>query len=293
MTTSTVPSPRPHAGRSRIQRIPWAHLVLYVALIGVAILILMPFAYMLSTAFKTRSEVFTQPVQWIPKQINLDNFREALDAYPIGRYFINSLIVGTGTTILASVLGAMASLGLRSSCLILPGLFRTAFLLPMVVPAVVLGVGMQVFFVQIGLANSYSGVICAHTVVAVPFVVVSVSASLAGIDRQIERAAASLGAAPFTVFRRVTFPLALPGILSGAVLAFATSLDEVVLTLFVAGPNQRTLARQMFSTIKENFSPAIAAAAFLFIAGTLLVAAIAMLVRGMGRSKISGIVRGH
>jgi putative spermidine/putrescine transport system permease protein len=149
----------------------------------------------------------------------------------------------------------------------------------MVVPAVVLGVGMQVFFVHLGLANSYAGVIAAHSVVAVPFVVVSVTASLAGIDRRVERAAASLGAGPLTVFRRVTLPLALPGILSGAVFAFATSLDEVVLTLFVAGPNQRTLARQMFSSIRENISPAIAAAAFLFIIGTLLIAAVAVLVR--------------
>jgi putative spermidine/putrescine transport system permease protein len=133
--------------------------------------------------------------------------------------------------------------------------------------------------VHLGLANSYAGVIAAHSVVAVPFVVVSVTASLAGIDRRVERAAASLGAGPLTVFRRVTLPLALPGILSGAVFAFATSLDEVVLTLFVAGPNQRTLARQMFSSIRENISPAIAAAAFLFIIGTLLIAAVAVLVR--------------
>ena len=101
------------------------------------------------------------------------------------------------------------------------------------------------------------------------FVLVTVSASLQGIDSRVERAAASLGAPPVVVFRRVTFPLALPGILSGAVLAFATSLDEVVLTLFVAGPNQRTLARQMFSTIRENVSPAIAAAALVIIVGTI------------------------
>lgn len=81
------------------------------------------------------------------------------------------------------------------------------------------------------------------------------------------------------VLRRVTLPLAMPGIISGAVFAFATSLDEVVLTLFVAGPNQRTVARQMFSTIRENISPAIAAAAFLFIAGTVVIAALVYLVR--------------
>jgi putative spermidine/putrescine transport system permease protein len=84
------------------------------------------------------------------------------------------------------------------------------------------------------------------------------------------------------VFRRVTLPLAMPGVLSGAVLAFATSLDEVVLTLFVAGPNQRTLARQMFSTIRDNISPAIAAAAFLFIASMLFIATLILLVRKRG-----------
>jgi putative spermidine/putrescine transport system permease protein len=137
----------------------------------------------------------------------------------------------------------------------------------------VLGVGMQTLFVRFGLANTYLGVIVAHTVISVPFVFVSVSAALGGIDRKIEYAALSLGAAPRTVFRRITLPLALPGILSGAAFAFATSLDEVVLTLFVAGPNQRTLARQMFSTMRENISPAIAAATYVIIVGTLAFAA--------------------
>ena len=151
---------------------------------------------------------------------------------------------------------------------------RTAFLLPMVVPAVVLGVGMQLMFARYDLTNSYLGVIIAHTVIAVPFVVVNVLAVLQTIDPRLEQAAASLGAAPPTVLARVTLPLALPGIISGAVFAFATSLDEVVLTLFVAGPNQRTLARQMFSSIRENISPAIAAAAFVFIVGTILSAVV-------------------
>lgn len=115
---------------------------------------------------------------------------------------------------------------------------------------------------------------------SIPLVLVSVSGALAGIDRRLELAAESLGAAPLTVFRKITLPLAMPGIASGGVLAFATSLDEVVLTLFVAGPNQRTLARQMFSTIRENISPAIAAAAFLFISGTVLIGLAAVLFKG-------------
>lgn len=238
------------------------------------IFLIAPLIAILPLAF-TSSVFLTYPIpgysmRWFDELASAEVWRMSI---------VNSLIIGTGTTLLAGTLGTLAALGLRNAGLVLPGLFRTAFLLPMVVPAVVLGVGMQVFFVHLGLANSYAGVIAAHSVVAVPFVVVSVTASLAGIDRRVERAAASLGAGPLTVFRRVTLPLALPGILSGAVFAFATSLDEVVLTLFVAGPNQRTLARQMFSSIRENISPAIAAAAFLFIIGTLLIAAVAVLVR--------------
>ncbi|GGE12690.1 ABC transporter permease [Aureimonas endophytica] len=188
---------------------------------------------------------------------------------------VNSLVIGLGATVLSVVLGTLAALGLRNNLMPFPNVIRTFFLLPMVVPAVVLGVGLQISLSRLGLTSSYAGVILAHTVLCVPFVVVSVSTALQGIDRRVERAAASLGASPATVFRRVTLPLAMPGMVTGAVFAFATSLDEVVLTLFVAGPNQRTLARQMFSSIRENISPAIAAAAFLLILGTLLLAGLA------------------
>ncbi|WP_018326383.1 ABC transporter permease, partial [Rhizobium giardinii] len=205
-------------------------------------------------------------------------FHELFTADAWRRSIMNSLIIGSGTTILATILGTVAALGLRgNSAALLFSFFRTVFLLPMVVPAVVLGVGMQLMFAQYGLANTYLGVIIAHTVIAIPFVVVNVTAALQGIDRRLENAAASLGASPLVVLQKVTLPLAMPGVVSGAVFAFATSLDEVVLTLFVAGPNQRTVARQMFSTIRENISPAIAAAAFLFIVGTVLIAGLVLL----------------
>lgn len=211
-------------------------------------------------------------------------FEELVTAEVWRRAIFNSLVIGGGTTLLATILGTLGALGLRGKRL--PLLFvtiRTLFLLPMVAPAVVLGVAMQLMFSRLGLTNTYVGVIVAHTVIAVPFVVVNVLASLQGIDESLEHAAASLGAAPITVLRQVTLPLALPGIISGAVFAFATSLDEVVLTLFVAGPAQRTLARQMFSTIRENISPAIAAAAFVFICGTIAIAGLLMALRFYGR----------
>lgn len=181
------------------------------------------------------------------------------------RAIVNSLIIGTGATVVATVVGTLAALGLRRELVPFSGLLRSIFLLPMVVPAVVLGVGMQILYARMGLASSYLGVIIAHAVLCVPFVLVNVSGSLASMDPALERAAASLGASPVAVFRNVTLPLAMPGILTGAVFAFATSLDEVVITLFVAGPNQTTLARQMFSSLRENISPAIAAAAFIIM----------------------------
>ncbi|KZE27968.1 ABC transporter permease [Chelatococcus daeguensis] len=239
----------------------------------VAFLIL-PIIAILPLAF-TSSVFLTYPIpsyslRWFEELVTADVWRLSI---------INSLIVGGGATLLSTVLGTLAALGLRGNALPLAGLLRTLFLLPMVVPAVVLGVGMQIFLVRLGLASTYPGVIIAHAVLCVPFVVVSVSAALQGIDPAVEKAAMSLGAPPITVFRRVTLPLAVPGVVSGAVFAFATSLDEVVITLFVAGPNQRSLARQMFSSIRENISPTVAAAALLLIVGTLCLAALAALLR--------------
>jgi putative spermidine/putrescine transport system permease protein len=198
-------------------------------------------------------------------------FRELIQAESWRLSIVNSLLIGSGTTVLATLLGTLAGLGLRGTrSSLLFSAMRTLFLLPMVVPAVVLGVGMQLMFARYELVNTYLGVIIAHTVVAVPFVLVNVSSALQGVDARLEHAAASLGASPRTVLLAVTLPIALPGIISGALFAFATSLDEVVLTLFVAGPNQRTLARQMFASIRENISPAIVAAAAVFIIGTIV-----------------------
>jgi putative spermidine/putrescine transport system permease protein len=246
------------------------------ALFGILIVIflLMPIVAILPLAF-TSSVFLTYPIQ----EYSLRWFMELTTADAWRLSILNSMIIGLGATLLSTVLGTLAALGLRLRALPFGNLLKTVFLLPMVVPAVVLGVGMQMLFVNLGLANSYSGVIMAHAVLCIPFVIVSVSASLDGIDPTVERAASSLGAMPVTVFRRITLPLALPGIISGAVFAFATSLDEVVITLFVAGPNQRTLARQMFSSIRENISPTVVAAALLLIIGTLCLGGLAALLR--------------
>ena len=242
--------------------------------VSIVFFLLMPIVAILPLAF-TSSIFLTYPIE----EYSLRWFSELATADAWRLSIVNSLIIGLGATLLSTALGTLAALGMRSRALPFANLLRTMFLLPMVVPAVVLGVGMQMLFVTLGLASTYPGVIIAHAVLCVPFVIVSVSASLQGIDPSVEKAASSLGASPIMVFRRVTFPLALPGIISGAVFAFATSLDEVVITLFVAGPNQRTLARQMFSSIRENISPTVVAAALLLIVGTLCLGGLAALLR--------------
>jgi putative spermidine/putrescine transport system permease protein len=178
----------------------------------------------------------------------------------------NSLIVGGTATLLATILGTLAALGIWRARFPGQGLLLAVLISPMVVPVVIVAVGVYFAFAPLGLTDGYAGLILAHTTLAAPFVVVTVLATLAGFDRTLLRAAASLGAPPWTAFRRVTLPLILPGVLSGAVFAFAASFDEVVVALLIAGPGQRTLPRQMFAGINDNISLTIAAAATMLIA---------------------------
>lgn len=177
----------------------------------------------------------------------------------------NSFIVAPLATLVATVLGTLAAVGLNKADFAGKGLLMAILISPMVVPVVVVGVGMYIFFAQIGLADSYTGLILAHAALGAPFVVTTVSATLQGFDQNLVRASLSLGAGPLTTFFRITLPVIAPGLISGALFAFATSFDEVVITLFVAGPNQTTLPRQMFTGIRENISPTIAALATILI----------------------------
>ncbi|HXH03571.1 MAG TPA: ABC transporter permease [Candidatus Competibacteraceae bacterium] len=177
----------------------------------------------------------------------------------------NSFIIAPPATLLATVFGTVAALGLTRAEFPGKSLMTAVLVSPMVVPTVIVGVSLYFFFSQIGLTNSYTGLILAHAVLGVPFVVITVMATLQGFDTNLVRAAASLGADPVITFFRVTLPLIGPGVLSGALFAFGTSFDEVVVTLFLAAPAQSTLPRQMFSGIRENISPTLAAVATILI----------------------------
>ena len=182
----------------------------------------------------------------------------------------NSMIIAPAATVLAMILGTLAAIGLTRSEFRGKALVMSLLISPMVVPVVIVGVASYLFFAPLGLANGYLSLIVVHAVLGVPFVIITVSATLQGFNYNLVRAASSLGASPITAFRRVTLPLIAPGVISGALFAFATSFDEVVVTLFLAGPEQVTLPRQMFSGIRENLSPTIAAAATLLIGFSIL-----------------------
>ena len=177
----------------------------------------------------------------------------------------NSMLIAPAATFLAVVLGTLAAVGLTRAEFRGKALLMTILISPMVVPVVIIGVASYLFFAPLGMGNSYLSLILVHAVLGVPFVIITVSATLQGFNYNLVRAAASLGASPLTAFFRVTLPLIAPGVISGALFAFATSFDEVVVTLFLAGPEQITLPRQMFSGIRETLSPTIAAAATLLI----------------------------
>ncbi|TKI03519.1 ABC transporter permease [Martelella alba] len=194
----------------------------------------------------------------------------------------NSLIVAPLATLLATVLGVLASMGLARSEFRGKNLVMAIIISPMVAPVVIVAVGMFFFFARVSLLNSYVGLVLAHALLGVPFVVITVTAVLKSYDTRLSRAAASLGAPPLLVFRKITLPLIAPGVFSGALFAFAASFDEVVVTLFLASPRQRTLPIQMFAGIRENLDPTIAAAATLMIGASLVLLVVMELLRRRG-----------
>ena len=187
------------------------------------------------------------------------------------RALVNSLLIGIAATILATILGTVAALGLASPSM--PGrtLITAVLISPMITPIIIVAVGVFFFYSSLGLGQTHAGLILAHAALGAPFVVITVTATLAGFDRTVMRAAASLGAGPLRRFFRIQLPLISPGVFSGGLFAFAASFDEVVVVLFLGGLEQRTIPRQMWAGIREQISPAILALAVFLIAFAVVV----------------------
>ncbi|NBE08140.1 ABC transporter permease [Paragemmobacter ruber] len=200
----------------------------------------------------------------------------------------NSIIVGFWATILATVLGTLAALGLSRPEMPYRRVIMAILISPMIVPIIIIATGLFFFYSNpcsiIGtecgrLTSTYLGVILAHTTLGIPFVIITVTATLSGFDQSLIRASASLGASPSRTFFKVVMPLILPGVVSGALFAFVTSFDEVVAVLFIAGPDQQTIPRQMWNGIREAISPAILAVATILVVISICLLATVELLR--------------
>jgi putative spermidine/putrescine transport system permease protein len=177
----------------------------------------------------------------------------------------NSFIIGIAAALIATTLGTLAAVGLSSPWMPYKRLITAILLSPMIVPLIIIAAGMFFFYTQFNLVGTFTGLIIAHAALGVPFVIITVTATLSGFDRSLFVAGLSLGASPLKVFWDVVLPLIRPGVISGGLFAFVTSFDEVVLVLFLAGPEQRTIPRQMFSGLREQINPTILAVATMLV----------------------------
>jgi len=225
---------------------------------GVLVFLIAPVLAMIPLSFNAGS-YFSYPMTGY----SLRWYEKALLEPDWQRAFLNSLGIGAMATVIATILGTLAALGLSRPNFPWRWLIMPLLISPMIIPVVVVAVGFYLVFAPLGLTNSYAGVVLAHAALGTPFVVITVTASLLSFDRNLMRAAAGLGAAPATAFRRVMLPLVSPGVATGAIFAFATSFDEVVVILFIGGPAQRTVPRQMWSGIRDAIDPSILAIATL------------------------------
>jgi putative spermidine/putrescine transport system permease protein len=208
--------------------------------------------------------------QWWQQLADNPEWRDAI---------VHSFQIALTVAVLATIIGTAAALALTRGRF--PGrrVVNALFLAPMIVPIVVSAVGIYAVFIRWHLTGTFRGFVLAHTVIALPYAIVPITATLRGFDRRLETAAASLGAGPWTTLRRVTLPLIAPGMLSGALFAFAASLDETVVSLFLVSPTYRTLPVQMFTSVTRDVDPTVAAAATMIFVLTSAIVAVALLVQ--------------
>ena len=198
---------------------------------------------------------------------------------PWGLATKNSLIIAFFATIGSTILGTVAALGLSSRHMPYKAAFMALLISPMIVPLIISGTAIFFFMAKVGLAATHTGIVLSHIILGTPFVVITVTATLSGFDHSVTRAAASLGSNPVNTFMKITLPLIMPGVISGALFAFVTSFDEVVVVLFLAGLENTTIPIQMWVGLREQLSPTIMAVATCLIVMSTLILVSAELLR--------------
>jgi putative spermidine/putrescine transport system permease protein len=236
------------------------------------VLVVMPLSFNAQDFFTFTPEM----LRFDPEGYSLKHYKDFFTNNEWQRSFKNSLIIAPFATIISVTLGTLAAIGLSQSHVPFRRAIMAILISPMIVPLIISATGMFFFYSTIGnwlegvlgLNKTFVGyikVILAHAVLGIPFVIITVTATLVGFDHSLTRAAANMGASPVTTFFRVQMPLILPGVISGALFAFITSFDEVVVVLFVGSAGQKTLPWQMFTGLREQISPTILAVATILV----------------------------
>ncbi|QZY52583.1 ABC transporter permease [Leucobacter tenebrionis] len=235
----------------RVQ-VRWVLLGAFAAVVGVYLMV--PTLIVVPMSFNASSVLGVFGDGW-----TLDWFAQIFSERDWGRTALTSLQVAVGTVVLATSVGTAAALGLQKVAAKWRLPITALIVSPMIIPPVIIGIGTYVLFLRWYLDGSVLGLILAHSVLTLPFVVVTVTATLSQLDPVYERAAASLGAGPWTRFRRVTLPLIAPGMFAGALFAFVMSWDEVVVSIFLTDAQTRTLPVFMWTQVRTQLTPTLAA----------------------------------
>lgn len=250
------------------------------------IVVIMPLSFNAQDFFTFTPEM----LQLKPEGFSLKHYQDFFSNESWQRSMKNSIIIAPLATIISVSLGTLAAVGLSQSHVPFKRAIMAILISPMIVPLIISATGMFFFYSTLGnwmegtlgLSKGFVGyvkVIMAHAVLGIPFVIITVTATLVGFDNSLTRAAANMGAGPLTTFFKVQMPLILPGVISGALFAFITSFDEVVVVLFVGSAAQKTLPWQMFIGLREQISPTILAVATILVALSILLLASLELLR--------------
>lgn len=244
--------------------------------------IVLPFLIVAPVSFTDR------PYLSMPEHaLSLMHYRELFDDPDWRDAFLRSLVIATVTAVCALALGSAAAFG----CWRLPAragnAVRVLILLPLIVPQVVQGLALYRTWVDLGLVNTYAGIILAHTITAIPLVFIAVSAALSHVDPRLEMAARSLGAGTMRTLLWVLMPVVTPGMLSGALFAFVHSFDELVIVLFITTRGVDTLPKRMWMSLEDDMTPVIACVAV--ILGVLTLALLLLELAVRARAERTGV----
>ena len=254
-----------------------ARLWLYVVAVLVMVWLVIPTLLVIPMSFSASQYLEFPPrewsVRWYKSYFNSTSWMQAT---------VTSLKAGLLTALLATPLATMAAYGLHVSRLRHANLLLMLLLTPMVVPVILIGIGVFYAYVKLKLVNSLLGLVLAHSMLAIPVVMLVVASALKSFDLDQELVARSLGASRIKAFWMVTLPQIKFSVVTGAVLAFLTSFDEIIVSLFVSGGDNSTLTRNMFNALRDQVDPTIAAISTLIVLATTL---LLMITQYVGRSK--------